>query len=64
MKKTIWLPIMLSCLAFVPSAHAGKAFKSGEAVTGMTKQCYYNYLGSTYTITIKSFELCPLTIDV
>ena len=40
------------------------AFKTGERTTGMTKQCYYDALGSEYTRTIKSVELCPLTIKV
>lgn len=40
------------------------AFKSGERVTGQTKQCYYKYAGSTYTRTVKSYQLCPLSIKV
>ena len=59
MKKLILILMLVSapCMAVM-------AFKSGEAVTGMTKQCFYNYLGSTYTITIKSYELCPITINL
>lgn len=37
--------------------------KSGEMTSGMTKVCYYNCLGSTVAITIKSVQLCPLTIN-
>lgn len=44
--------------------YAGIAFKSGENTTGMTKTCFYNYLGSAYTKTVKSFELCPLSLEV
>src|SRR5688500_8918278 len=40
------------------------AFKSGERTTGMTKQCFYNGLGSTYTHTVSSVGLCPLSIKV
>lgn len=40
------------------------AFKSGENVTGLTKQCFYNGLGSTYTRTISSVSLCPLSIQI
>jgi hypothetical protein len=36
----------------------------GQQQTGMTKQCYYNYAGSTYTITVSSVQLCPMTIEV
>jgi hypothetical protein len=42
----------------------GVAFKTGEQVTGMTKQCYYNYLGSAISRTVSSVSLCPLTIPV
>ena len=45
-------------------AYTATAYKTGQAVTGQTKQCYYNYAGSTYTLTIKSYELCPLSIEV
>ncbi len=40
------------------------AFKTGERTTGMTKQCFYDALGSAYTRTIGSIDLCPLTIQV
>ena len=48
------------------NAQAGTvtAFKTGERITGTTKQCYYQFGGSEYTITIKSYELCPLSIEV
>ena len=59
MKKLILILLLVSA----PSI-AGTAFKTGEALTGMTKQCFYNYLGSTYTITIKSYQLCPFTINI
>ena len=37
-------------------------FKTGEQISGMNKICYYDCLGSAYAITIKSTELCPLSI--
>jgi hypothetical protein len=40
------------------------AYKTGERTTGMTKQCYYDGLGSEYTRTISSVALCPLSIQV
>ena len=40
------------------------AFKTGEITTGMTKQCFYDYIGNGYTRTVRSVELCPLTIQV
>lgn len=42
----------------------GVAFKTGEEVTGMTKQCYYNYLGSAVSRTVSSISLCPLSISI
>jgi hypothetical protein len=38
-------------------------FKSGEQISGMNKICYYNCMGSQAAITIKSFQLCPLSIN-
>ena len=40
------------------------AFKTGERVTGSTKQCFYEFAGSRYTRTVRSYELCPLSIRV
>jgi len=47
-----------------PTPQTGTAFKAGERTTGMTKQCFYNYIGNGYTRTIGAIELCPLTIQV
>tara|TARA_Y100000590_G_C15163911_1_gene804679 strand:+ start:197 stop:466 length:270 start_codon:yes stop_codon:yes gene_type:complete len=38
-------------------------FKTGERISGFNKICFYNKLGSTYTINIPSTSLCPLTIN-
>ena len=38
-------------------------FKTGETISGFNKICFYNKLGSTYTINIPSTSLCPLTIN-
>lgn len=47
------------------NAQAGTAFFSHEVLSGgMTKQCVYNYLGSTYVRTQSTVSLCPLTIEV
>ncbi len=47
-----------------PTPRTVTAFKTGERTTGMTKQCFYDALGSAYTRTIGSIDLCPLTIQV
>lgn len=56
--------LLIALLLVTAPAVAGTAFFKYERVTGMTKQCVYDYLGSEYTITLKATELCPLTIDV
>lgn len=60
MKKLIAL-IVLTASA---TAFAGTAYLKYERTTGMTKQCVYEYLGNEYTKTIRSTELCPLSIQV
>lgn len=55
--------ILAGCL-IATEAVAGTAFFKYERVTGMTKQCVYDYLGSEYTITIRSYRVCPVTIEV
>ena len=59
--------ILLAALAvfmLAAPAYAATAFLTGEVETGMTKQYIYDFAGSTYTITIDSYKLCPLTIEV
>lgn len=52
-------------LATSAAAMAGNAFFVREESTGgMTKQCVYDYLGSTYTITVSNVAMCPLTLPV
>lgn len=37
-------------------------FLTGERISGMNKICFYDCAGSQAAITIKSYELCPLSI--
>lgn len=61
--KRILIALVGSLLVTV--AHAGTAFFKHEINTGgMTKQCVYDYLGSTYIITVSSISICPLSIKV
>lgn len=53
-----------AALLLAASAHAATAFYVGERQTGLTKQCFYDYAGNGYTITIKSYAICPMTIEV
>ena len=61
MKKSVMLIAM--ALASM-SVHAATAYFKYERNTGMTKQCYYDYLGREYVRTVGVTELCPLTIEV
>lgn len=46
------------------SAFAATGFLKGEQTDGMNKICYYDVLGSTYTLNVKSTKLCPLTYNL
>jgi hypothetical protein len=47
-----------------PAPTTVTAFKTGEQTTGNTKQCYYQFAGNTYTRTVQSYQLCPISIQV
>ncbi|MGB9153021.1 MAG: hypothetical protein WCD70_08030 [Alphaproteobacteria bacterium] len=38
-------------------------FAKGEQISGLNKICFYDCAGSGTAITVKSYELCPLTIN-
>ena len=38
-------------------------FATGEQISGMNKICFYDCLGSVAAITLKSIDLCPLSIQ-
>lgn len=40
------------------------AFFSYEVDTGLTKQCVYEASGSEYTMTVRSYQQCPLTMEI
>ena len=41
----------------------GMCFKKGERVSGLNKICTYTCTSGDKSITIKSTQLCPLSID-
>ena len=47
----------------IKDAYAVTCFKQYERISGMNKICVYNCLGSDRAITIKSYQLCPLSIN-
>lgn len=47
------------------TAQAGTAFFKYEINDGgLTKVCVYDYIGNLRSITIKSYQICPYTIQV
>ena len=64
-RRSITLMVLLLTIAPKSvNAQNVMAFKTGERITGMTKQCYYTFGGNQYTRTIQAVQLCPLTIRV
>ena len=61
MKRIFQAMIVLVSLSVMANAATG--FLKGERVSGMNKICYYDVLGSTYTLNIGMVELCPLSYD-
>lgn len=42
---------------------AGTCFSSGEQISGLNKICFYDCVSGGKAITIKSVQLCPLTVS-
>lgn len=61
MKKLILGILVIASLSV--SAYATIGFLKGEQTSGLNKICYYDVIGSTFTLNIKSYELCPLTYE-
>lgn len=59
MKKTFFTIIIVGI--FATGAYAAMGFLKGEQVSGMNKICFYDVLGSTMTLNIKSYGICPVT---
>jgi hypothetical protein len=38
-------------------------FKTGEQISGLNKLCFYDCAGSGASITVKAYQLCPLSIN-
>ena len=65
MRTALTASVAALVLAAVPlPAQTLTAYKTGERTTGMTKQCFYDGLGSEYTRTASSIARCPLSIQV
>jgi hypothetical protein len=62
--RSPFAPTPVSPIVEPPKPRTVTAFKTGEVTTGATKQCHYNGLGNAYTRTMRSIDLCPLSIQV
>ena len=57
------LALALFLIVAATPASAVMCFLKGEQISGLNKICYYDCLGSGAAITIKSYQLCPLSIN-
>lgn len=67
----VWVATVVACLALIGmgiragetiSRESETCFKSGEREAGLNKICYYSCPSGDAAITIKSTQLCPLSI--
>lgn len=63
MKKKLIVVLIIIVFGIIGTAYASTGFLIGQKRSGLYTICYYNCLGSTVAITIKSTKLCPLTIE-
>ena len=56
--------MVLLILMLTTNALAATAFLVSQYVDGLSRICIYNHLGSEYIITIKAYQVCPVTIQV
>jgi len=56
--------IVMLLLLLTTNAFAAMAFLVSQYVDGQSRICIYDHLGSEYIITIKAYEVCPVTIQV
>ena len=62
MKKILFVILFLFSI-LTQSYAGGFGLLKSQRIDGMNKICYYDVLGSTYTLNVKSYELCPLTYN-
>lgn len=56
--------VLFTALLLTSTAFACTGFFDYEVTSGSNKICYYQHLGSTVAINVKSYKLCPITIKV
>lgn len=59
----VFVAVAFGVLLFMSiNAWACTAFYTGERISGMNKLCYFNHLGSDVVLTVRSIDLCPITV--
>ncbi len=54
---------IIFCAIFASSSFGAYGILIGEKISGTNKICYYNVLGSTYTLNVDLTDLCPVSYD-
>jgi hypothetical protein len=62
MKRSLLIAVALAILGISP-VFGATGFLRGQVVSGLNKACYYDVLGSPYTVNIGATQLCPITIE-
>ncbi len=59
-------PVSIQVLSPMPTSVPTErtVFKTGQRVTGETKQCFYRFAGAEYTRTVLWYRLCPRSIKI
>ena len=58
-------PMSIQVLSAPPSVPTQRTvFRTGQRVTGSTKQCFYVFAGAEYTRTVLWYRLCPRSIKI
>lgn len=60
--KTLIAFVVAFALAAVAFAASETCFSKGESVDGLNKICLYSCASGDAAITVKSYQLCPITI--
>ena len=61
MKKLIITLVIV--LTIIGTAYASTCFYKGERLNGLYRTCYYDCAGGTVAISVKAYEMCPLSIQ-
>ena len=62
MRYLLTLLVVLNIPMVLTAGGAETCFGKGERIDGQNKICYYECISGGAAITIKSYQLCPLTI--